>query len=74
MPAAEFKARCLAVMDDVCATGEAVVITKRGRAVAQLVPAKTPSAGILGRLRGVVQVKGKITDPAVPPEDWEPLA
>jgi PHD/YefM family antitoxin component YafN of YafNO toxin-antitoxin module len=30
MPAGEFKARCLAIMDDVNATGEPVLITKRG--------------------------------------------
>ena len=37
MAAADFKAKCLAVLDDVEAGVGAVVITKRGRPVAQLV-------------------------------------
>jgi prevent-host-death family protein len=34
MPAGQFKARCLKVMDDVQSTLEPVVITKKGRPVA----------------------------------------
>jgi prevent-host-death family protein len=44
MSASVFKARCLAVLDEVASTGEAVVITKRGRAVARLVPAQEPAS------------------------------
>ena len=69
--ATEFQARCLVLLDDVCTTGEAVVITKRGKAVCKLEPVKENNRSILGRLRGKVRVKGKITDPAIPPEDWE---
>ena len=39
MPAGEFKARCLKVMDQVHKTREPVVITKHGKPVAKLVPA-----------------------------------
>lgn len=38
IPAGEFKARCLALLDEVGATGETLVITKRGRPVAKLMP------------------------------------
>jgi prevent-host-death family protein len=38
MAAGEFKARCLAVLDDVELSGREVVITKRGRPVAKVVP------------------------------------
>ena len=38
--AAEFKATCLDLMDEVDRTGAAIVVTKRGRAVAQLVPVR----------------------------------
>lgn len=68
--AAQFKARCLALMDDVSSSGETILITKRGKAVARLVPAKEPPKRFLGRLRGKVRVEGKITDPAIPPDDW----
>ena len=36
--ASEFKARCLALLDEVQATGRRLIVTKRGRPVAQLVP------------------------------------
>ena len=39
--ASDFKAHCLAVMDEVEATGEEVTITKHGRPVARLVPASS---------------------------------
>jgi prevent-host-death family protein len=39
VPAAEFKARCLALIDRVRERGEPITITKRGRVVARLVPA-----------------------------------
>ena len=42
MQAGEFKARCLKVMDQVQKTREPLVITKRGKPVAKLVPADRP--------------------------------
>ena len=41
MAAGEFKAKCLAVLDDVELSGREVVITKRGRPVAKVVPVKS---------------------------------
>jgi len=38
VPAAEFKTKCLALLDEVAATGVPLVITKRGRAVAPVQP------------------------------------
>lgn len=51
MTATEIKAKILAVLDEVAA-GEEVVITKHGRPVARLVPARGPQ-GLRGRLAGV---------------------
>ncbi len=72
--ASDFKARCLAILDRVQATGERVVILKRGQPVAELLPAsqtegRFPQSG----LRGSVTVVGNIVDPVVPEEDWETL-
>jgi len=51
MPAGEFKAKCLSVLDQVQRTGKAVVVTKRGRPVAQLVPLPSNDSGsLLGSL------------------------
>jgi prevent-host-death family protein len=40
--ASQFKARCLALLDDVALTGEEIVVTKRGRPVARLVAIDEP--------------------------------
>jgi prevent-host-death family protein len=71
MPAGEFKARCLKVMDQVRATREPVVITKRGRPVAKLVPVNGRGGDVFGCLEGVFQIVGDIESPVVPPEEWE---
>jgi prevent-host-death family protein len=73
MPAGQFKARCLRVMDDVQSTREPVVITKNGRPVAKLVPAGEPSGDFLGKLSGVMKIVGDITQPIEDPEAWEAL-
>ena len=44
IPAGEFKARCLALLDEVNETGEELVITKRGRPVARVVPVRGPDS------------------------------
>lgn len=53
--AGAFKQTCLAVLDQVAATGGEVVVTKRGRPVARVVPVGTDAereAMVLARLRG----------------------
>ncbi len=64
--ASAFKARCLALLDRVAETGEAVVVTKRGRPVARVVPARRAAAT---SLRGSVTVRGDIVAPAL--DDWD---
>lgn len=70
VPASHFKTHCLALMDDVLETGEPIIVTKRGKPVVQVIPVDEP-VQILGRLKGIFKVTGNITDPAIPPEDWE---
>ena len=36
--ASEFKAKCLAILDEVAQTGESITILKRGQPIAQLIP------------------------------------
>lgn len=47
IPAGEFKTHCLTVMDEVQATGQPVVVTKHGKPVVKLVPAKTKDTASL---------------------------
>lgn len=73
MAAGEFKARCLAVMESVRKTKQPILITKRGRPVAKLVPVDEPPIQFLGRLEGIVKIMGDIESPIEPPEAWEVL-
>ena len=59
MAAGEFKAKCLSVLDDVAAGGREVVITKRGRPVAKLVPLEASSAP----LEGLIVEQGDLLSP-----------
>jgi len=71
--AGKFKAACLKIMDDVQATREPLVITKRGRPVAKLVPMPAGGGDWLGSLAHVMQIVGDIETPPVPPADWKTL-
>ena len=69
--AGDFKARCLAVMEEVRSTREPVLITKRGRPVAKLVPPDSSTDDFIGRLEGVVKVAGDIESPLESPDAWK---
>ncbi|MGO8790204.1 MAG: type II toxin-antitoxin system Phd/YefM family antitoxin [Terriglobia bacterium] len=71
--AGTFKTHCLSIMEDVRATRHPVLITKRGRPVAKLVPVDTGRDDFIGRLEGVVKIVGDIESPIEPLESWEAL-
>jgi prevent-host-death family protein len=71
MPAGKFKARCLSVMDDVNATGEPVIITKRGTPVAKVVPVTSKKQDLFGFMAGELKIVGDIESPVIPLEEWE---
>jgi prevent-host-death family protein len=73
MAAAQFKARCLRIMDDVAATRQPIVITKKGRPVAKLVPAEDVPQDFLGKLAKTMKIVGDITKPIEEPEAWDAL-
>jgi len=64
MKASEFKAKCLAVMDQVATDGEPVLITKNGKPVAELRPCtggKRQSP--FGIWKGKIEILGDIMEP-----------
>lgn len=68
--AAEFKANCLSLMDEVRKKGAEFIITKHNQPVARLVPLlETASSKFIGRGVGALLVKGDIVAPIAP--DWE---
>ena len=71
MRASVFKARCLSVMNDIEATGEAVVVTKRGKPVVKVVPVKPENDDIFGSMAADVKIVGDIESPVVPLKQWK---
>jgi prevent-host-death family protein len=70
--AGEFKAKCLKLMDQVGATGERIIITKRGKPVAELGPVRGQAGSLLGSLRGRVAIDGDIVGP-IDGVSWEAM-
>ncbi len=69
--AGEFKARCLKLMDEVDRTGEPIVVTKRGRAIAQLGPVSAGVSAGFGFMKGRAEIVGDILAPV--DAEWEAL-
>jgi prevent-host-death family protein len=69
--AGDFKARCLAIMDEVRDRGGEYLITKRGVPVARLVPVRQEVRKLFGSMKGTVTVLGDIVGPL--DEPWEAL-
>lgn len=61
--AAEFKMRCLTLLDEVGPEG--LIITKHGKPVAKLVPIAGEPAALIGSLKGRIRVKGRILSTGV---------
>lgn len=72
IPAAEFKANCLKIMDEVEKSHDPVIITKRGRPVAKLVPVESPGAKrkpLFGYMAGEATLLGDVV--SMPKTVWE---
>jgi prevent-host-death family protein len=65
MPAGAFKTHCLAVMDEVQAKRQTIVITKHGKPVAKLVPADKNTDKIYNFLEGKGTIAGDTISPAL---------
>jgi prevent-host-death family protein len=81
MPIGEFKAKCLGVMAEMNATGQPVLVTKRGKPFARVSPPeeqtrKEKPEDIFGCLRGFLASEDGLDDlvnPIIPLEDWDHL-
>jgi prevent-host-death family protein len=73
LSASEFKARCLALLDEVHEGGEPITITKRGRVVARLVPAGETDHQPWVRVRRAARWHGDPFAPVVEEADVEAL-
>ena len=70
IPAGEFKAKCLQLMDEIHKKHLSLIITKRGIPVAQLIPVESEKPiDIFGCMKGTVTINGDIINPIDVP--WE---
>ena len=61
--ATEFKANCLRLMDEVAQQRRPIIITKRGKPVAKLVPVEEKVIDLFGRMAGSIKICGDIINP-----------
>ncbi len=58
LAAAKLKEQCLAILDDI--DEEGIIITKRGKPVAKLIPIRSESAELIGAVKGMLEITGDI--------------
>ena len=71
--AGAFKAKCLAIMDEVQAKREPVTITKNGKPVARLVPVEEEKDSIFGFYKGKITIPDDVENIRIPLSDWNHL-
>ena len=59
----KFQEQCLSLLDDLGAEG--IVITKRGKPVAQVVPRGSGCAALIGGMKGKLKIKGSLLSTGV---------
>ena len=70
IPDGEFKAKCLGLLDEVQRQRKEIVITKRGKPVAKLVPIKEQRReSFIGSMQGTMEIVGDIISPI--DEKWD---
>ncbi len=67
--AGEFKAKCLHLLDEVQRTRKEIIVTKRGRPVARVLPAEQQPPAIFGRMKGTIEIVGDVVAPTG--ERWQ---
>jgi prevent-host-death family protein len=71
----EFKARCLALMDQVQKTKKPIRVTRFGKPVVEVVPPSS-EGGVgdwIGSMKDSMKIIGEIVSPANDDKDWEVL-
>ena len=67
----KFKATCLAVLEDVQKTRRPILVTRFGKPVAEVVPARASKKRLLGCMKGTVEILGDIVGPISSFDDWK---
>ena len=70
----EFKAKCLALLEQVQKTKRPIRITRFGKPVAEVVPTSpAASSNWMGSMKDRIEILGDVVSPANEERDWEVL-
>ena len=71
----EFKAKCLALLQEVSKTKTPLRVTRRGKAIADVIPAASEGdeRGWIGSLAGSIDIVGDVVSPVIDTESIEAL-
>lgn len=71
----EFKAKCLALLDQVCKTKKPIRVTRFGKAIAEVIPPSSVQgrAAWIGSMKDSIEIVGDIVSPANEESEWEAL-
>ena len=75
IPISEFKAKCLALLEQVGKTKEPILIPRHGKPVAEVIPPTTivDRAAWIGSMKDSIEILGDIISPASDEGEWEVL-
>jgi prevent-host-death family protein len=70
----EFKAKCLALLDQVQKSKQPIRVTRFGKPIAEVVPpSPSPPASWIGSMKNTIEIVGDVVSPANDEKDWEAL-
>jgi prevent-host-death family protein len=75
IPISEFKAKCVALLEQVRKTRKPIMITRHGQPVAEVIPPSVPHdrSKWIGSMKGSMEIVGDIIAPANDEDEWEAL-
>ena len=63
IPAGEFKAKCLKIMDQIHGSHDELIVTKHGKPIVKIVAVGEESRDVFGCMKGTAIIKGDIINP-----------
>ena len=69
---AKVKETCLRLLEEV-RRGHPILVTKRGKPIAQVLPPPPATAAWRGAMKGTGKIVGDIVAPAAEPDEWSAL-
>ena len=65
----QFKSHCLEIIEKLQTNGQSIIITKRDKAVAKVLPIDSKKVSLFGMLKNKAEIKANILDPI--DEKWD---